>query len=513
VIWRVPTAAVPFLLFFFALFIRLFFASLLPFPGLDDPPFYLTVARNLAEDRGLVIDAIWSYLVPFRAVTHPSNEFWMPLPSLILAPFFKILGPELSVAQTIGAVAGALLAPIAWKTAAVVQVEASAHKNDTRISGVPFVSGLLIAVNPLLAYQAVSSDSSVYFTLFAASALLAANALPFFAGFLAGFAYLARTEGALLAALLMVRDRSAKRAGAVLLGAGLVAIPWLTRNYSTFGTAIPVPVTSLMLLPDYSALFTYGGAPSPIDWGNQVALRVQAAGASLGLVLVQALVFPLTPLTVAGYVAARSSRLVDRGIFAFAGVFLLSILLFPVPVLHGTFYHSVGAFLPLLATLAVMGLLRLGHAAGRRLYQGGSFTAVILCGAGLLLTFVQLGLAAGAASELHTRWAAQFETAASWLSTRAVREAREALPQALGHSTGPVMTNEPHTLHYASGVPTVMLPWGDPPESAKEVTLRYGVQHIVGFGRFGRYPDALDEHGAFHKLFEENGVWAYEIVR
>ena len=49
----------PGLFFLAALIVRLGEASLLSFPGLDDPAFYLSVAENLAEGRGLIIDALW----------------------------------------------------------------------------------------------------------------------------------------------------------------------------------------------------------------------------------------------------------------------------------------------------------------------------------------------------------------------------------------------------------------------------------------------------------------------
>src|SRR2546428_7113680 len=129
----------PFVLFVLALLIRLYFASQLTFPGLDDPAFYLTVARNLAAGRGLLIDAIWSYAVPFESVTHPSNEYWMPLPSLVLAPLFALFGPGFETAKIVGAMAGALLAPITWLTSRSLGQKAL----------ISVISGALIALNPL----------------------------------------------------------------------------------------------------------------------------------------------------------------------------------------------------------------------------------------------------------------------------------------------------------------------------------------------------------------------------
>ena len=486
----------PVALYALALSIRLVFAASLPFPGLDDPAFHLIVARNLAEGRGLTIDAIWSYLVPFPTITHPSNEFWMPLPSLVMAPFFVMFGPQLWVAQTVGAMVGALLAPIAWTATRM----AFAPLGSWHLLGL--LSGVLVAVNPLLAYQAVSTDSSVYFAVFGAGALLLGvagrgkHALA--AGVLSGLAYLARSEGVLiaisLAAYLGLGRRSKRDTLLLVAGAALIAVPWLARNWLVFGSPVPVPAATLALLPDYSAVFHFGSA-LPVDPGAQFALRTDALVNNLGVLLVQAL-FPIAPLAVAGYVSARRSPLVLTGCGGFVALFLGTALLFPVPTVHGTFYHSVGVFLPLLTVLSAQGLQRLGRNVGERLFGDPAFTGLLLSGAAVVLALVQLNLAMTAAGEVHGHWGEQFNNAASWLKE---------------HSTGPVMTNEPHTLLYASDIPTLMIPWSDPPDTAREVARRYGARYLAGFGRFGAYPDVLEGAPGFTKVFEDQSVWVYEI--
>ena len=90
----------------FAFFLRMLVASLLPFPSLDDPALYYTTAAHLAEGRGLVSDVIWSHLVTFDSVSHPSNEHWMPLTVFVLAAAFVVAGTSLSIAQAVGALLG-----------------------------------------------------------------------------------------------------------------------------------------------------------------------------------------------------------------------------------------------------------------------------------------------------------------------------------------------------------------------------------------------------------------------
>src|SRR5512139_2972503 len=101
-------------LFAAALLVRLWLAVQLPFPQLDDPAGYIQLARNIAGGRGLISDVLWSYWVSFPAVTHPSNEFWLPLASVVMAGSIRLLGDTLFAAQLPGIIAGSLLIPLAY---------------------------------------------------------------------------------------------------------------------------------------------------------------------------------------------------------------------------------------------------------------------------------------------------------------------------------------------------------------------------------------------------------------
>lgn len=76
---RKRDAGVALLLFALAFALRLIFALRLAFPPLDDPAFYIQTARNLAAGRGLTIDVIWNYSVPFAPLA-----IWFVLWSYLL---------------------------------------------------------------------------------------------------------------------------------------------------------------------------------------------------------------------------------------------------------------------------------------------------------------------------------------------------------------------------------------------------------------------------------------------
>jgi hypothetical protein len=77
-------------------------AALLRHPGYLDAAYYTAVAQNVARGRGLTEDFIITYLTNPAQVTHPSNLWWLPGASLLLAPFFWLLGAHWWVAELPG---------------------------------------------------------------------------------------------------------------------------------------------------------------------------------------------------------------------------------------------------------------------------------------------------------------------------------------------------------------------------------------------------------------------------
>ncbi len=496
-------------LFICALVARVVSAHFLPFPALDDPAFYLKVAENLAQGRGLVIDAIWNYQTVFPAIEHPSNEHWMPLPSLVMAPFFALFGSSYALGQTIGAFFGALIVPITWFTCE------RALPVLGRWRGATFFTCLLVSFNPLLVYQSVTVDSAVYFTVFCSLAILLASqserslALSGVVGVLIGLAYLSRTEGLILLGVALfwtwrhyegaVRWR---HGAAILAGALMLMAPWFARNALTFGTPFPSSTLILALIPDYPTLFHYGrpsfweGLP-PLDLGKLLMLRLEGIGHNVQVLLVQTL-FPVIPLVLGGLGPLWRTPVTSLGLLVGAALFLVSALLFPVATIFGMFYHSVGAVTPVLTMLAVVGLLRFGRFIGERLFEDSQFMPLLLSAATFFLVLVQVALAMSTAAQVHLQWADDFAVAA-----RVLKEENAAV----------VMTTQPNSLHYATNLPAVMLPVSDPLETALEVARKYGATHIVGFGSFGRYPEAIEQgaNSGLKPVYASERVWVYKV--
>ena len=79
-------------LFAIALVARAATASLVVFPKPEDTAYYVGVARNLVEGRGLVSDALWSYQTPPLVFPRPAFEVWLPLPTFLAAIPMALLG-------------------------------------------------------------------------------------------------------------------------------------------------------------------------------------------------------------------------------------------------------------------------------------------------------------------------------------------------------------------------------------------------------------------------------------
>ena len=493
----------------FAFFLRMLVASLLPFPSLDDPALYYTTAAHLAEGRGLVSDVIWSHLVPFDSVSHPSNEHWMPLTVFVLAAAFAVAGTSLTIAQAVGALLGALVACLAW----LIARDALAPTDGWRWRAL--FAGALVALNPLLVYQSVTVDSAVYFTLLGGACIWLAGRTPQGAtphplvGVLAGLSYLARSEGIVLLAFIAARtwkdappSERIRQLAILVVPAALVMAPWLLRNTLTFGAPLPVPTLALALLPDYPTLFHYGqpsywdGLP-PLPIGEIVVSRIAGLIHNLFVLVGQAL-FPWAFFLPAGLIASSHRSPLGTATAAMVALFLASALLFPVLTLSGSFYHAVGAVLPGLTVAGLLGAERIGRILGGRFFSDPEFLSMLSVVAAAALTMAQLGLFAGYAAELHHSWQQEFGDASAWLQER---------------DAGAVLSTQPHSLNYASGLPAVMLPASDSPAVAEQVARRYGARYVVGFGRFGLYPDVLDspEGAAFTQAYRNGNVWIYEL--
>ena len=477
--------------------VRLLFASQLVFPPLDDPAFYVQTARNLAAGRGLVSDVLWTYQFPFAQVTHPSHEYWMPLATLLMAPWIRALGDAQLVAQLPGTLCGALLVPLTYALGRMV--DPADRRKALAAAG-------LVLFGALPIYQSASTDSAAPFALTAAAALMTgaragetgSRRWASAAGLLGGLAYLARSDGLLvpllLIGVLVARRRAWALAGLLLAAFAVPVVPWWLRNLAAFGVTQPVSPLIGAALQDYTQLFNWNDPPTlaallSLGNGFAVALRGQALMHNLGVWALIAF-----PYGIYGWLGCLDRRRSVLWLGLAYGLLLLltTALVFSVPTLAGLFYHSAGALLPWLAVGAVQAVAAL---AARRASLGLALAALT---AALVVAQVPIALP-GAIHDARLNQA-KFARAATWLGENA--SPGEA-----------VIASQAHTLNYASGQPSLSLPAGQELAYVQDLARVYGARFIVLTESFGRYPRELDDRlGREVELrLGEPGLRIYEL--
>jgi hypothetical protein len=537
-------------LFLAALGVRWLYARAVIYPPLDAPAFYLTTAENVVTGRGLEVNALWAYQVPFPAVTHPSHERRMPLTTAVIAAAFALqralsgaLEASLEIGQMPGLILGALLAPVTYLFGR------RALPGGRRNRWVSFGAALLVAVNATLAYQSASVDSAAPYALLAAGALVVAVRRPgeqggyLAAGLLIALAYLTRPDALLLllavplawwllptpvrpgveipdepAARLAWEQwpRQEKTAADFPRATGpglrhlvdlcvaftLIVAPWLVRNYLTFGTPLPSSILSQAWLSDYVDNFAFLLQPTPETWLAQtwsvlLDQRILALEHSGQVLLLGT--FPWGVLALLGFwLLRREPSFFPPLVYGLFLVFGLA-LVFPISSTSGAFYNTFGALIPFLALAAAYAVYRVSQFLGRKprvtMTIGIIATAVLL-----LLAGWQIVQSLPTVAERHQAEMEHFDGVAAWLS-------QNAAPGTV------IMTDSSHTLNYASGHPCIALPGNEPPDAAWQAAKRYGANYLIVTREFGLYPEILDTQPdpRFRLVAEVHGSQIYQI--
>jgi hypothetical protein len=499
--------------FLVALAVRAWAATQITFPRPEDVAYYVGVARNLVEGRGLVTDAIWSFGTPPLSFPRPAFEVWLPLPAFLAAVPMAILGTTFAAAQVSSAVVGSLVCVLAWRLAADVAAARAMPSGRARSFAVG--TGLACAVYLPLVHASVQPDSTMPF---AALALLACllitrygqrlslegareNMDEFVArterlvvrrsrvgvelAIVLGLAAMTRNEAIWLALTFALIEwsnarqafsRWSDRFGAwgirvipVAFFAFFVFAPWALRDWVVFGSPFPGQALTNALSLEGTDIFA---------WREQPTLsRYLAAGIPrllelrwVGFVhnVMDVLVFLGIPLSLIGLVglpsAWRSGGPLRPLILFSAITFAVATLIFPVSTTWGTFLHAAGAIHVLLVISALLVLDALIVWVGKRrgwtnpvAWLGPAFGI-----AGCLLFSVLLLANDGAAAR---GMAIRYEALAAALedgSTGIV----------LSQEPGPVITDFPIWLAAATRHPALALPV-ESPESVLDLASSF----------------------------------------
>ena len=378
--------------FVVALVVRAIIAPQIVFPKPEDTAYYVGVARNVLEGRGLVSDAIWSYATEPLVFPKAAFEVWLPLPTFIAIVPMALLGISYGSAQLPFILIGALIPVLAWRLAADVAEERGLSRE--RRHAVALGTGLTTAVylHPVL-FSALTDSTVTFAALALGAALLMTRVLRdprgahwtdprlLATGVLLGLAALTRNEAAWLALIWVglawtsrgttVPERI-RLVAVVAIPAMVVFAPWALRNWAVLGSPMPGQTVSNAFSITGFDIFAWNDPPTlsrylAVGLPRLLEMRVEGLWHNLGSVLL----LPGFPISLIGVLALpwqardRASRPV---VLLALATFLVTSLLFPVATTWGTFLHAAIPAHVVIVMSAILaldaGLARLGARLG-----------------------------------------------------------------------------------------------------------------------------------------------------
>ena len=489
---RRETVLTGLLIFAVALVVRAYFAAQIVFPKPEDTAYYVGVARNLLEGRGLVSDALWSYGTPPLIFPRPAFEVWMPLPTWLAAIPMALLGATFAAGQVSSLVLGAIVPVLAWRIAADLAEERglSAERARTLALG----TGLTCAVYlPLLLHSALP-DSTMPFAVLALAACLLMSCIArdprravwndprlVSLGVVLGLTALTRNEAAWLALVWVVIARTAtgttvpqrvRMIGVAAVVAVAIFLPWALRNWDAFGSPLPGQAITNAFSVTGHDIFAWNDPPTlsrylAVGPGRLLEMRIEGLWHNLANVLLLP-GFPISLVGVAALPWQARGRTLRPLLLLVVITFVVTSLVFPVATTWGTFLHAAG---PVHVLLVISALGALDAGLGRLGSRRGWTRPVAWLGAVLGI----FGSVLFSAVLLPTFGGGSRATAATYeeLSARMA-----AIDRPIDRSMGPVISNFPIWVAETQRVSTLALP-DEPADDVLDLARTFGARILM----------------------------------
>jgi len=505
-------------LFAIALLVRAVFAMQIVFPKPEDTAYYVGVARNLLEGRGLVSDALWSYQTPPLELGRDAFEVWMPLPTFLAILPMALFGPTFAAAQVSSVLVGAILPVLAWRLA--WDVAEARRLPPGRVRTLALGTGLTTAVYlPLLLHSALPDSTMPFAVLVLAACLLMTRiahdprngALTdprlIGLGVVLGLAALTRNETAWLAliwaglAWFGVRASAATRLrliGVVAVVAMAVFAPWVVRNIVVLGSPLPSQAVLNALYLSGFDIFAWNDPPTLSRYlavGPAELLELRAVGTLHNLVNVLLLLgLPVSLIGLAALPWQARDRVLRPLVWISAIMFAFTSLVFPAATQWGTFLHAAG---PVHVLLILCGLLALDAGIARLAARMRWERPVAWLGPALGV----FGSALFSVALLGSFGHGSVETATIFAE---LDRRMAAIGRPLDRAGGPVISNFPIWIAETQGVYALGLP-NEPPTDVLDLAATFpGTRLVVLIDPVGsHWPADVDAGVPGSECFEE----------
>ena len=244
-----------------------YLAGFAKMPGHGDFAFYYTVAKNISEGRGPVIDYIVYFFQGLLPLPHYAGDFWNPSASFLIAIPMMLFGRTIS---------SALIAPIlAGLVPAIAGYLAGKVYAQSIVVGA--LAGIITFFSPFQVWFSVSTEAIIFAGAFGSIAVylmmlgLKNPRYFLFAAIFTGLANLIRQDNILLLITLEVCILLAsigwgyklRLLAAVLVIHLLVLSPLLVKNYEELHTIFPSGPAKTAFLTTYEDFHSYN---KRIDW-------------------------------------------------------------------------------------------------------------------------------------------------------------------------------------------------------------------------------------------------------
>jgi 4-amino-4-deoxy-L-arabinose transferase-like glycosyltransferase len=485
-----PTRRDLLLLLGLSLAVRLAVAARISRPGYMDPAYYAAGAVNLARGGGLAEPYLWNYLDDPSGLPHPGFLYWMPLPSLLAAPFAALFPGSFLALQMPFVLLSALLPLVGY----VVAWQVGGARRAAWAAGlITLFSGFFFPFWTL-------PETFAPFALFGGLTLWLAGSrmqgagregglggwlASLLVGLLVGLAHLTRADGILLlpvvalAPLLPSRRRATHHvlrftfhhALSVALGYLLVMTPWFIRNVSIVGAPLPPSSSKALWLTQYDDLYCYGCDLSirsylAWGWGNILVNKLSAMYVNVQRFLAEDCLVFLLPFALVGFHRLRRRLPFVLSFIYLVLVYFVHSLAFSYPGPRGGFFHASSPVLPFLFAASVAGLEAAVRWLGRRRHWNlPQATMVFTVAAVVAAITLSVDVAAGKMAAWRDVDQAYVE-AGRWLNAQQVR------PDEL------VVVGNPPGFWYHTHRPAIAVPNGSL-DTLLRVCDRYGAAYVV----------------------------------
>jgi hypothetical protein len=359
-----------------------------------DTAYYAAGAAQMARGGGFSEPFIWNYLSNPDGIPHPGFLYWMPLPSLLAAPFAVLLPGSFFALQIPFAILSATIPLVAYS----LTWRASGRRGLARATGL-----LAIFSGFFFPYWTLPETFAPFALLGSLAMWLAGTPVPghtrigiktirsLSAGLLVGLAHLTRADGVLLLPVVAlgplawrpmmelgkggnapetsttVRSRrnaltiAAVHLLTVAVGYTLVMGPWFGRNLLATGTPLSPAGTKTIWLTEYDDLFCYDCDLSPSSylawgWGHIVRSKLSALWINVQRFLAEDCLIFLLPFAAIGFHRLRRHPPFILALVYLGAIYLIHSLVFTFPGWRGGFFHASSAVLPFLYAASLCGL-------------------------------------------------------------------------------------------------------------------------------------------------------------